>query len=303
MSFAPVILFTYCRPIHTRQTVESLLANIESFDTDLIIYSDAPKNELAIAGVQKTREYLRTISGFRTIQIIERSRNWGLANSIIDGVTSVINKYGRCIVVEDDLIASPYFLKYMNDALNLYESEERVISIHGYTYPVKEKLPETFFVKNADCWGWATWKRGWDLFNKNAIELLSTIETMKLCREFDFDSTYPYTDMLKAQIAGNVDSWAIRWYASAFVNNKLTLYPGRSLIFQNGMDGLGGTHCGKDKRYDVELSTTPILLDKIPVAEVPEIRKSLEDYFLSLLSVKAKIKRLVTNLFYSLGIW
>ena len=294
---APIVLFTYCRPIHTQQTVESLLTNIESHSTDLIIYSDAPKNADAENGVKKTREYLKTIVGFKTIQIVERTQNLGLANSIIDGVTSVINKYGRCIVVEDDLITSPFFLKYMNEALTLYEGEERVISIHGYMYPVKGKLPETFFIRNADCWGWATWKRGWDLFNEDAKELLSILEKQNLCSEFDFNLTYPYTNMLKAQIEGRIDSWAIRWYASAFVNNRLTLYPSRSLVFQNGMDGIAGTHCGKDERYNVELSPNPICLEKIVISELPEIRNLMENYFLSLLSIRAKIKRLLIKLF------
>lgn len=297
MSLAPIILFTYRRPNHAIQTVEALLKNKEASASDLIIYSDGPKDEGAEEGVRKTREYIRTITGFKSIQIIERSCNWGLANSIIDGVTSVIKKYGKGIVVEDDLITSPYFLQYMNEALVLYQDNEEVISIHGYMYPIKKEVPESFFIKTADCWGWGTWKRGWDLFNSNSQELLDEIVRKKGCREFDFNNSYPYTEMLKAQIKGDVDSWAIRWYASAFVNNKLTLYPKRSLVFQNGMDGIDGTHCGADTRYTVELSQSPIVLEKLKMKESKKARKAMTEYFVSLLPKNVRKKRFWRNLF------
>lgn len=298
MSLAPIVLFTYRRPVHTKQTVEALLANKEAADSDLIIYSDGPKDEKATDGVNRTREYIRTISGFKSIQIIERPKNGGLANSIIDGVTSTVNKYGKVIVVEDDLITSPYFLKYINDSLNLYEDVEEVISTHGYMYPVTEQLPESFFIKTADCWGWGTWKRGWDLFNPNSKELLEEIEQKKRCREFDFNCSYPYTAMLKDQINGKVDSWAIRWYASALVNDKLTLYPARSLVFQNGMDGIDGTHCGEDTSYNVDLSQTPIVLEKLEAKESIKGRKAITNYFISLLPKRARRKRLKRNFIY-----
>lgn len=297
MSLAPIILFTYRRPRHVRQTVEALLQNKEAAASDLIIYSDGPKNKDAVDGVAQTRKYIHSITGFRSVNIIERSYNWGLANSIIDGVTSVINMYGKGIVVEDDLITSPFFLKYMNEALELYKDSQDVISIHGYMYPVKEKMPESFFIKTADCWGWATWKRGWDLFNPDSEELLHEIECKKRCKEFNFNNSYPYTDMLKAQIDGKVDSWAIRWYASALVNDKLTLYPGRSLVFQNGMDGVGGTHCGEDERFKVELAQTPILLRKLETKESKRARKAMIHYFVSLLPKESRKKRFWKNLF------
>lgn len=299
MILAPIVLFTYCRPHHTQKTIEALLANKEAADSDLIIYSDGAKDENAIDGVEQTRKYIHSVKGFKSIEIIERSSNMGLANSIIDGVTSVVNQYGRVIVVEDDLVTSPYFLQYLNNALALYESNNNVISIHGYMYPVKEKVPETFFIKTADCWGWATWKRGWDLFVPDSKALLGYIEKHQLCECFDFEKSYPYTQMLKDQIQGLVDSWAIRWYASAFINNKLTLYPGRSLVFQNGMDGNGGTHCGFDTRFAVELADSPIKLEKIDVLESETGRKAMTNYFLSLQPRrKSKFKRFIKKIFH-----
>ena len=173
--FAPIALFTYCRPWHTQKTVEALLANHESSETDLYIFSDAPKNEKAIEGVLNTRKYIHTITGFKNVHIIEREKNWGLANSLIDGISKIVNEYGKVIVVEDDIVASPFFLQYMNEGLELYKNDNKVASIHAYVYPTQKKLPETFFIQGADCWGWATWKRAWDIFNSNTQELLDEI--------------------------------------------------------------------------------------------------------------------------------
>lgn len=266
MEYAPIILFTYCRPRHTQQTVEALLRNVEAKESDLIIYSDAPKHEKAKKGVEETRAYIRSIKGFKSIQITEREKNWGLAKSLIDGITKVVNQYGRVIVVEDDIVTSPYFLKYMNDGLNLYTNEDKVASICGYMYPIKKKMPETFFIQGADCWGWATWDRAWKVFNPNAKDLLNQLVNRNLQKQFDFDGTYPYVNMLKAQIQEKIDSWAIRWYASTFLNGMYTLYPGQSMVFQNGMDGEGAIHCAATSVFDVNLKMNPIILtETLPI--------------------------------------
>ena len=160
MSLAPIVLFVYNRPEHTRKTVKALQDNDLTDESILYIFSDAAKNDDEVENVEKVREYIRTISGFKQIIIIEREKNYGLANSIISGVTEIVNKYGKIIVLEDDLVTSKYFLSFMNDALEIYKDENKVICIHGYIYPIKSELPETFFIKGADCWGWATWKRG-----------------------------------------------------------------------------------------------------------------------------------------------
>lgn len=278
MELAPIILFTYNRLAHIQQVVASLLKNTYAMNSDIFIYSDGNKCNNDADEVLFVRKYLRTVTGFKSVNIIERAENWGLANNIIDGVTSVVNKYGKVIVLEDDLVVSPYFLKYMNEALDLYEKDEQVISIHGYSYPVKKQLPETFFIKGADCWGWATWKRGWDLFCSDGKTLLHEIEKRNLKKEFDFGNSYPYYKMLKQQVEGNNNSWAIRWYASALLNNKLTLYPGRSLVRQIGMDG-SGTHCGENTVFNVQLIEVPINVQKIQMEETLVARKIFTNYF------------------------
>lgn len=295
MQLAPIVIFTYNRPWHTQQTIEALLQNEYAAESDLIVYSDSPKNENAQAGVEETRKYIASIKGFKSLRIIERTENYGLANNIVDGVTSVVNEFGRIIVLEDDLLTSPYFLKFMNEALNLYESTEEVISVHGYIYPIKRDLPETFFIKGADCLGWGTWKRGWTLFNPNGSELLKQLVDTKQCKAFDFGGAYPYTQMLQKQVSGQVGSWAIRWYASAFLNNKLTLYPGRSLIYHNGSDG-SGTNCGVSDEFEVELSDTPIQVFPIEVDMSLVGKKAFIHYFrytITYSKIKARLRRLI----------
>ena len=278
MRLAPIALFTYNRPVHTRQTIDALLKNEYASGSDLIIFSDAPKNDAAEDGVRQTRAYLRGITGFRSINLIERAENMGLAANIIDGVTQVVNEYGQIIVLEDDLLTSPFFLKYMNEALAMYEDANEVISVHGYIFPIKRKLPESFFIRGTDCLGWGTWKRGWDLFTPNGAELLDQIRAQKLEWTFDFSGSYPFMKMLEKQAEGSVSSWAVRWYASALLKDKLTLYPGRSLIFHNGSDGSGTNYSG-DNALDVKLSDRPIVLERLLLEEDKNARKAFIGYF------------------------
>jgi len=253
----PITLFTYARPDHTQRTVEALLRSTGASEHDLIVYSDAPRTPDKAQAVAAVREYLKTIAGFRSVIIHHRSHNYGLAKSIIAGVTEVLSRYERIIVLEDDMVTSPHFLSYMNEALDRFADDERVISVHGYVYPCQQPLPEAFFLRGADCWGWATWRRGWALFNPDGQALLDELKGRNLIKAFDFNDTYGYSMMLEGQIKGINDSWAIRWYASAFLANKLTLYPGRSLVQNIGNDS-SGTHCSNTSIHDSVLSSTAI---------------------------------------------
>jgi hypothetical protein len=277
MTLAPIVLFTYNRLWHTKQTVEALQKNALADESELFIYSDGAKNDAVSLHVRNVREYLQTIEGFKKVNVIEREKNWGLANSIIDGVTNIVNKYGKIIVLEDDLVTSPCFLTYMNEALTLYENEPKVISIHGYIYPVAE-LPDTFFLKGADCWGWATWKRGWDRFEANGQKLLDEVSKRKLQKEADFDGAYAYTQMLKDQIQGKNNSWAIRWYFSALLQDALTLYPGKSYVQNIGLDGQG-THCSATTVYDVALNFD-VALNNVAIREDKVAKAKIRGYFL-----------------------
>lgn len=256
------------------------MANGLAQESELWIFSDGPRTEADFVKVQELRSYLITITGFRAIHLIERKNNMGLAASIIAGVSELCDRFGRIIVVEDDIITAPFFLEFMNEALELYADTDEVVSIHGYVFPLAKMLPETFFLKGADCWGWATWKRGWKLFKPDGVELLEQLERRGLSREFDFDNNMGYTQMLRDQIAGKVNSWAIRWYASAFLENKLTLYPGISLVQNIGHDG-SGVHCGVSNTFDVRVAEEKPLLRKLSPIESIEGRKAFESYFLS----------------------
>lgn len=263
-SVAPVVLFVYNRLDHTRQTVEALQQNELALESSLIVFSDAAKTDAGKEKINEIRDYIRQIDGFKSVTVVEREKNLGLAKSIIDGVSTVVNTYGRVIVLEDDLVTSPYFLTYMNEALEKYADDDRVISIHGYVYPVTEALPEAFFLLGADCWGWATWRRGWKLFNPDGRYLLDELQRRKLTRAFDFNGTFPFSKMLKDQIKGNNNSWAIRWHASAFLAGRMTLHPGRSLVHNIGNDS-SGTHCDDSSQYDTQLSELRVNLDDIEI--------------------------------------
>jgi hypothetical protein len=297
-SYAPIALFVFNRPDHTRRTVEALLANEYAADSDLFVFCDAARDARDGPGVAGVREFVHGITGFRSCTVIEKERNIGLANSIIGGVTQVLRKHERVIVMEDDLVTSPFFLRYMNEALEYYKDDDRVASIHGYVYPTLLPLPETFFLRGADCWGWATWRRGWALFNPNGRELLSRLQAGGELGEFDFEGAHAYTTMLKDQIRGANNSWAIRWYASAFLENKLTLYPGRSLVINIGIDN-SGTNCGTTDTFDVSSSNSPIRVGGIPVEDSPRGRAAFVEFgrrnYLGS-NVKRRISRLARKL-------
>ena len=295
MNLAPIALFVYNRLDHTEQTVSALKRNFLAEESDLFVFSDAPKNSNSDEKVKAVRAFIKRITGFKSLTIVERAHNFGLANSIIDGVTSVCNEYGQVVVLEDDLVTSPYFLKYMNDALDFYRNEERVICIHGYIYPVKAKLPETFFLRGADCWGWATWKRGWDIFEPNGEKLLEQLKQRKLEKQFNFDGAYEYVRMLKDQILKKNDSWAIRWHASAFLNDRLTLYPGKSLVNNIGNDS-SGTHSGSTYEYDVVLNNNPVEIKQIAIMETAVTRNAIIDFFFkNKPSIMARLKRRIRS--------
>ena len=267
MTYAPIALFTYNRADHTRQAVESLLRNAEAKDTDLFIFSDGPKNEKAAEEVKSNREFVRTITGFKSITIIEREKNWGLSKNLIEGITKINNEFGRVIVVEDDLVVSPFFLRYMNDGLEKYEHDERVASISAFLNPIDGDIPNTFFLRYFACWGWATWKRAWDLLNTDSRDLLKKLRWKK--NDFNIGGTGPFYGILYCDKVELNDSWAVRFYASCFLAGKLHLFPNQTMAIQTGMDG-SGTHSKAGERnpyQNMTISNTPVNLGDIRVEE------------------------------------
>lgn len=280
MKHAPVALFAYNRKNMVEATIRSLARNHGAEETDLHIYSDGWKGAHDEPSVKEVRVYLRTVTGFKSVTIHEAEKNRGLGRSIIAGVTEMIDKFGEVIVLEDDLELSPWFLKFMNDGLEIYRDSEKVASIHGYLYPVKATLPETFFIKGADCLGWATWARAWKLFNSDAKYLYETILERKQMDEFNFNSAAFKEKILQRVIAGTNDSWAVRWDASIFLNDMLTLYPGRSLVHHMGADG-AGTNTKKTKKLDVSISMEPVKVEKIDEVQSPQAWDAIGKFYLS----------------------
>lgn len=279
MSYSPILLFVYNRPPHTRQLIESLQANKEAAESPLIIYSDAARDDAARAAVEEVRQFIHSISGFGSVEIIERTENWGLAQNIIDGVSTQIERYGRVIVLEDDLLVAPYFLRFMNDALDLYEDEPRIGHIQACDFTQDATLPDTFLIKWTGSWGWATWKRAWKHFNPDGKALLQQLEERKLTRTFDFNGTYRFTRMLRRQTEGKNNSWAIRWNASLFLADILSLNVGRSLVQNNGFDGTG-TNCGGGGLYNSTLWLKPLPIERsIPIEENQEARRCFARYY------------------------
>ena len=237
---APVALFVYNRPMHTRQTVEALLNNAEAAQTALYVFSDAPRDAAARKAVAKVRTYIRSIAGFNSVTIIERETNFGLARSIIDGVTKLCEEYGRVIVLEDDLVTSPHFLAFMNDALTRYEKEDRVMQVAGYMFPMELNIREgALLLPFISSWGWATWQRAWLHFDGSAKGYEKLAKDRGLIKKFDLDGHYSYFKMLRAQQQGKSESWAIRWYLSVFLHNGLALYPRKTMVQNIGFDGSG----------------------------------------------------------------
>lgn len=247
---SPIILFAYNRPGHTEQTVVALKKNELASESDLFIFSDGPKIEND-ENVKKVREYIKTINGFKSVTIIEREKNFGLANSIISGVNEIIDKFGKVIVLEDDLVTSKYFLKFMNGALDFFKDRNDVFSISGYSYPAKiMRIPENYkheiyLSYRFGSWGWATCADRWDKVDWSVTDFEEFKHNKKLQKEFNRGGR-DLSGMLISQMHGDIDSWAIRFDYAHFKNNSFSVRPVKTLVANIGMDG-SGVHCEQKK--------------------------------------------------------
>lgn len=278
MHNAPIALFVYNRPQHTKITLESLCRCWKADESDLYIYCDGPKNQRDEKAVKEVREIVKSHEWCGSVHIKESAKNLGLAHSLISGITELVNKYGRIIVLEDDLVLSPYFLNFMNDALDFYQDESKVMHISGYMFPVQGQLPETFFYRATSCWGWATWDRAWQCFVPDIHTLLAGFQDKHQLWEFDIKGSMNYCKMLQDQANGTIDSWAIRWYASVFLNNGLCLHPGKSLVNNIGHDGTG-VHCGSTDMYSVSVSKEQVSFFTQNIEESKKAVKLMANFY------------------------
>ena len=251
---APIAVFTYNRPEHLKKTMSSLKENELAAESILYVFSDGAKNESDNSKVKKVREIISNINGFKSVEIIEREKNFGLANSIIQGVTSIINKHEKIIALEDDLLTSPIFLTFMNQSLDHYKSDEKIWSVSGYCHPIKipTNYPHSVFLSaRASSWGWATWKECWEKVNWD-YDLKPFLKNKLEQKEFARGGS-DLVPMLKSQIAKEIDSWAIRWNYAHFKNSAYCVYPVKSLVRNIGTDGSGTNYTNKINKYDVTL--------------------------------------------------
>lgn len=249
---APILLFVYNRPDHTRRTLDALCRADGAEETELIVFSDAAKTDDARDNVRKVRETVREAKGFKSVEVREREENAGLAKSIIEGVSDVIEKSGKVIVLEDDLIVSKYFIRYMNSALNYYEGRG-VFGISGYSPKVEIPIdyPFTTYMIERNCsWGWGTWKKKWQSVDWDVKDFRRFIHSQSMCDDFN-QSGSDLTMMLLRQQRGEIQSWSIRYCYEAFKRHEPTVYPTRSMVRNGGVDGTG-TNMRASSKYDTQ---------------------------------------------------
>jgi hypothetical protein len=281
---APIVLFVYNRPWHTLQLLNSLKKDNLAPLSTLFIFADGPKkcsSKELMDNITQVREIIRQEKWCREVVIKESRTNNGLADSILKGVNDIIAKFGKVIVLEDDLILSEGFLTYMNSALNFYEHEEKVMHISGYIPPLKARLPETFFLNNTTCHGWATWYRAWKYLNLDIDFLISEISKDENLEKFNKDGVKDFFIQLQLNQSGVAKTWAIFWQASVFLRNGLCLHPNRSLVNNIGYDG-SGVHCRETNAYFHRSLAENITIKKIPLYESDEALRALKNFYISL---------------------
>ena len=299
MELAPIVLFVYNRPWHTEQTLNALKLNNLANESVLYIYCDGPKADTTeddLKKIEAVRDLVKQKQWCKEVHIIERTKNVGLAANIIEGVTNVVEKHGSVIVLEDDIVTSVGFLKFMNDALNLYQENKEVMHISGFMYPHKEKLPETFFFNVPLCWGWATWKDSWKHFNNDSISLWNKLNIQEAFIEFDkFGGDY-LSSQLAHNVSGRLNTWFIKWHASVFLKKGYTLYPSTSLVDNIGFDN-SGEHKGSSKYYKNNTLLEFIQVNKILLLEDEKAAKVVREFYSNLYEVKKKdgFKRFIKN--------
>lgn len=270
-SLAPIALFVYNRPEHTRRCLEALTANPLAKNSVLHIFSDGPKQGASpeeINHIEAVQKVIAEKPWCGTVHIHNSPANKGLFRSIVDGIDWILADHESIIIIEDDIITSPRFLEFCNDSLVKYRDEEKVWLVSGYMFPLnaRHKSPPTYFLPTLSCWGWCTWKRAWKKFNPDAASMLQTIKENNSRFDFDLHGSYPYFEMLEQRAVGKNQSWDICWYASFFLGHGLCLYPAITLADNIGMDGSGTHWTGtgwKSRKFDTSTNNPFVFPQKI----------------------------------------
>lgn len=262
---APIAIFCYRRPEHLRNTLQSLM-QCECFENSpIFVFGDGPRNESERASVEATREVARDLLG-KQAQYYFSAANRGLSVSVISGVNEVLKSHDRVIVVEDDLVLDRWFLKFMNDALDIYATAENVFQVSGYMFdsPTLIHQNKAIFLPFTTSWGWATWRRAWQRFDAAARGWESLGVDAELRKRFNLGGAYDFATMLERQMNGQRDSWAIRWYWSVFKENGLVVFPPSSLVRNTGFDGSGTHGRGMLSRFGSQSGDLPVIYPEFP---------------------------------------
>lgn len=245
-----VAMFCFNRPSHTRRALTALAACPEASETTLVVFVDGPRHA---ADTPLIDEVVRLFEGqpFLDIRVFRSPINKGLFRSVTEGVSHVLSEKEDVIVVEDDLVVASDFLGYMCDAMRRFRDDQRVGCIHGYALPI-EGLPDYYFLKGGDCWGWATWRDRWQLFCPDPLQLLRRIVETGSSGAFMDTQGAGSLKMLCQRVEHANQSWAILWHTSLWLAGRLTLHPGKSFVQNIGVDG-SGTHCVAGEKFDVVL--------------------------------------------------
>lgn len=279
VSDSAIVCFAHTRPDHLLRMLNSLMSNEVSSLLPIHAYIDGHRSEIEKAKADECETVLNRFQRVLQIKIIRRSSNYGLSSQVLSGVSEVLESFESVIVLEDDLELSPHFLDFMLQGLEIYRDNPKVASIHGYIYPhSKRNLPDSFFVRGADCWGWATWRDRWESATFDAEYLSQEISRRRLVSKLNYGRGKSHSDLLSATLTGSVDSWAIRWHASAILKDQLTLYPRESLVANTGNDG-SGTNSRISQSFDQEVSRSPVTVERIPVKESPQGLLVVQQHF------------------------
>jgi hypothetical protein len=290
MNLAPIILFVYNRPEHTKKTIDALRLNQLATESSLFIFSDGNKNENDRKAVEEVRNYIVTISEFKDVKITLRDKNLGLADSVISGVTEVIEKFGKAIVLEDDIVTSPYFLKFMNEALDFYEKDKRIYSISGYNFPIQipdEYQHKIYISPRPSSWGWGTWKDRWEKVDWIISDYDQFLSNKKEIKKFNLGGN-DLTRMLKKQMSGKINSWAIRWTYAHYKGKGYCLFPLKSFAKNIGADR-SGVHTRKTNKFKVDVYEEEY---RDFLWENPEVDEKVVKNFQKFFSKKNPFKRI-----------
>lgn len=295
---SPVVVFVYNRPSHTLQTLKALSKNRMANDSLLYIYSDGPRLENSLeeeVKIAQVRKVIRSEKWCKEVIIRESPYNKGLADSIVGGVTEVIDIHKKIIVLEDDVITSSGFLEYMNDALDLYENEEKIMHISGYMYPHTFQLPETlFFNVPYPGGGWGTWERAWRYYTNDTEFIYNRFNTARGWYRFNKFGGDFLQGQLARNLTGELKSWFIKWHGILLIKNGYTLYPGISLTNNIGFDA-SGSNCPQIDKYTVPNLADHIVVDNIPAKESRIVKKMVKRFYQGPFSLKKMVYNELTR--------